>query len=1464
MATAKDITVNSPTPLILDVSTTHQKLQWKQWINNLELYFTCSNIKESQQKRALLLYLGGDEMRKIHSTLEDDSGTTYETAKAALEEYFKTKINLTFERNNFRNITQHAGESAKTFITRMKEAVTNCNFNDYDDNAAVIDQFIEKTDNSKLRRRLLTEDALTLQKLLQIASNSEVAEIQASAIENTNQNEYMNKAQHEKYNNRNSRTNTQRQYEPDTTRKSYSSYTCYGCGNNGHPFASQECPASGKRCGHCGNINHFEKMCRIKKRAEQDHNNWRKDQNRNKWNNTSKKELNNLETESSDEEYIFKINGKADITINIDNHPVKFLRDSGASINAIDRETFQELQEKKKIKLYPTKTKIFTYNSNEPMELDGVFYSNANYQNNHHIAKIYVAANPNVVCILGRHSAVELGVMKLIEEINTLRTGDSEINSMMEDYKQIFQGLGKLKNTQIKFDIDETVKPVAQHLRRIPIYVIKKVEKKIEELIKIDVIEKVRDSTSWISPIVAVPKGEDVRITIDMRKANQAIRRNHHPVPTLEELLSRFNGCRWFSKVDLNHGYHQIELHPESRYITAFVTHSGVYQYKRLVQGATCAQQDYQYYISKLFMQEELIENICDDILVAGRTKDEHNKNLKRCLQILKENNLTVNSKKCIWGAPEVTFYGHTISAKGIKPTAGRIKAVKEFSEPKNPKEVSSFLGLVNYLGTFINNLATITAPLRNLLKKDVEWKWGKEEENTFAELKNIVSSDLCVEHFYQSRETFLITDAGPIGLGAILAQKQENGEVKPVAYASRSLTRQEQKYSQTEREALGVVWACERFHLYIYGSPFKILSDHQPLKVLYSHQGKPSPRVLRWGLRMQSYDFHIEHIPGNTNPADILSIKPSPHTGEKNEETEEYINSVIAYAIPKAISLSEIIKQSEEDEVIQEVIKSIKENEWNTKDKEVKEYQKIQSELSFKAGILLKGERIIIPNNLRKRTLKLAHETHLGMVKTKALIRDKVWWPGINKQIEDMLHNCIPCLSMGTTKTEPMKHNNIPIGKPWEKIHLDLCGPYPTGDYVVGLIDACTRWPDLYTTTSTTSKSITKYLLQSFATHGFPEVIVTDNAPNLVSADIKEFCNTYSIKHQKATPYWPQGNSEIERFYQTLSKFVKTTTSEGRSWKNEIHNFLLLYRNTPHCTTKISPAKLLMNRTLRDKIPSISYKESKLMKEVRKTDEMNKRKSKPYYDQRKNTKPPIIEEGDWAIIKQKKKGKLLTRFETNPIKIIKVRGSAVTAMRNGKEVTRNSSEFKKIKQPEKIQEYKESSEDELDYQYVTYDKIPRNDEEKENATQTNTEETNNEGEETKDNKNKDEVIEERNRDETKGNSGDSEDKSDNSDDEEIDEDDDKGNDGDDEDIEEREENEDERTLIEYDNSVQPIRNQNVKYMKKESDEWISAKIMSSQPKKGGKWGHWINIRNEGEDPICVDWNSIKKWYCVN
>ena len=249
--------------------------------------------------------------------------------------------------------------------------------------------------------------------------------------------------------------------------------------------------------------------------------------------------------------------------------------------------------------------------------------------------------------------------------------------------------------------------------------------------------------------------------------------------------------------------------------------------------------------------------------------------------------------------------------------------------------------------------------------------------------------------HFNQTLPSVLIVDASPTGLGAILAQVQPDDSIRPVSYASRTLTKTERNYSQIEREALAVRWGCKRFHMYLYGSHFTVQTDHKPLDVLLKERGHPSARILKWSLELQSYNFTIKHIAGKNNPADILSRQSlRMETEEDSSDTECCINSIIANAVPKAVTFSQILNASRENTALQKVQEALKTGKWDKNDEDLKPFYKMRHQLTYKAGLILKKSQIVIPETLRLQILNLAHEGHQGITKTKILLREKVWWP--------------------------------------------------------------------------------------------------------------------------------------------------------------------------------------------------------------------------------------------------------------------------------------------------------------------------------------------------------------------------------------------------------------------------------------------------------------------------------------
>ena len=324
--------------------------------------------------------------------------------------------------------------------------------------------------------------------------------------------------------------------------------------------------------------------------------------------------------------------------------------------------------------------------------------------------------------LLGKITATELGVLKVGINIAMVT---SKADSLKQQYPEVFEGVGKLKNKQIPLDIDPTVKPIAQPFRRIPFNLRGKIRDKTAELLDMEIIEPVEGPAPWVNPVVIVPKNNrEIRLCVDTRQANQSIIRIRYPIPTVDEVLHTMNGSKVFSKLDLKWGYHQLELSPESREITTFATPDGLFRYKRLLFGVCSASEQYQHEIASALASFEGVENISDDIVVHGPDTETHNRRLHQTIERLRECGLTVNAEKCLFNTDRLVFMGMLLSEKGIGPTADRVKAVLEVEEPKSASDVRSFLGLANYSSQFIPHFATLSEPLRRLTRKETPFEF--------------------------------------------------------------------------------------------------------------------------------------------------------------------------------------------------------------------------------------------------------------------------------------------------------------------------------------------------------------------------------------------------------------------------------------------------------------------------------------------------------------------------------------------------------------------------------------------------------------------------------------------------------------------------------------------------------------------------------------------------------------------
>ena len=628
-----------------------------------------------------------------------------------------------------------------------------------------------------------------------------------------------------------------------------------------------------------------------------------------------------------------------------------------------------------------------------------------------------------------------------------------------------------------------------------------------------DIIEQVNGPTSWVNPIVAVPKKDNkIRLCLDMRRANEAIIRERHIIPKVEDILTELHGAKYFSKLDLREGYHQLELHPDCRDITTFATHKGLFRYKRLIYGVSSAFESFQRQIEIVIAGCPGAKNISDDILVWGTTEEEHNSRLNQVLARLRKAGLKVNKDKCMFCTDNLVFAGHELSPMGISPQKGRIDSIMKMPPPTTATGVRSFLGMTNFCKQYIPHYSTITAPLRLLTKKNQRLTWDAAQQSAFDQLKSSLVSAQVMAFYNPNADTKLIVDGSPIGLGAILTQEQDDGTWRPIAYGSHALDPVQQRYGQTEREALAVTFFCQHFHHYLYDREFTILTDHKPLIHIFAANSDPPPRIQRWMLRLQAYQFNIQHIPGTDMISDYLSRQPL-HCLNSDTSAEDFINMIAHNAIPLSCSIGQIARATKADDILQKVVSAIASGQWADKSNLPKTFYQIRHQLSLKDDILLKGNLIVIPTKLQDRILQLAHAQPQGISKTKSLLREKVWWPTINTDVESMIASCHTCqvTAPSSLNYQPLKMSEIPKSC-WHTLAVDIQGPYPTGEHILLLIDYRSRYSVATLLKTITSTTVVSSLHKVFTMFGYPKRICTDNGPQFISRQFTAYLESHAM----------------------------------------------------------------------------------------------------------------------------------------------------------------------------------------------------------------------------------------------------------------------------------------------------------------------------------------------------------------
>lgn len=425
----------------------------------------------------------------------------------------------------------------------------------------------------------------------------------------------------------------------------------------------------------------------------------------------------------------------------------------------------------------------------------------------------------------------------------------------------------------------------------------KEVNNQIDKMLSQGIIQP--STSPWSSPLWVVPKKIDSsgkrkwRIVIDYRKLNDVTIGDAFPLPNIEDILDQLGHSKYFTTLDLASGFHQINMKKSDQQKTAFSTPLGHYEYTRMPFGLKNAPATFQRLMNSILTGLQGLECFVyiDDIVVYASSIEEHTAKLHKIFTRLRQNNLKLQPDKCEFLRREVSYLGHIISDEGVKPNPIKVAAIKSFPKPSCQKSIKSFLGLVGYYRKFIKDFAQVAKPLTLLLKNDVLFNWGIEQENSFEKFKNILISEPLLKYPDFNQEFVLTTDASNFALGAVLSQGPIGNDL-PIAYASRTLNNSEQNYSTTEKELLAIVWSVKHFRPYLYGRKFTIVTDHKPLTWLFNCKD-PGSKLVRWRLKLAEYDYKIIHKPGKINSnADALS---RPYVGtiniiKKDEQFENFI----------------------------------------------------------------------------------------------------------------------------------------------------------------------------------------------------------------------------------------------------------------------------------------------------------------------------------------------------------------------------------------------------------------------------------------------------------------------------------------------------------------------------------------------------------------------------------------------
>ncbi len=658
------------------------------------------------------------------------------------------------------------------------------------------------------------------------------------------------------------------------TANQFKSYKCFSCGSTAH--RRDKCKNRDAICHGCQRKGHIQSVCMRKRVVYQ-------------------LSSEDVEQEENVENLFAMTDSKTKgfvVPVLIEDTPVEMQLDTGCSLSLIPKLLYDE--KFSHIPLQSADVILSTYTGEKISPL-GQIQVNVKYKNSCYSMCLLVTPS-GCKPLFGRNWLDEIqlewhSIFGKPKEVHTIEY--SNVNGVVEQYATLFENvLGCYRGTPVELTVNK--EPEFHKARPVPYAIRDSVEKELNKMVDEGVLKRV-STASCAAPIVAVPKknSERIRVCGDFSVTyNSCADVVQYPIPRIEDLHAALQGCKTFSVLDMSQAYHQIPIAEDSHKYLTINTHCGLFQFTRLPNGIHSGPALFQRTMDSLLSGIPGVTCYLDDILVAGKTMQEHCRSLASVFEKLQSAGFKLNKSKCKFEQSSVEYLGHVIDEKGLHPTREKLDAIRDAPAPKDVSALKSFLGLLMFYSRFMSDHATVLAPLNNLLRKNVQWKWTNTEQRAFNDAKKLILESKTLVHYNPALPIYLSCDASSYGAGAVLSHKID-GQYRPISFASCSLTDSQRNYSQIEKEAFSIIFGLKRFHQYIYGRTVTIITDHKPLLSLFApDRAVPqhvAAKLQRWSLILSSYKYVIEYR--NTDlhkDADCMSRIPLPKPYTPKSENSE------------------------------------------------------------------------------------------------------------------------------------------------------------------------------------------------------------------------------------------------------------------------------------------------------------------------------------------------------------------------------------------------------------------------------------------------------------------------------------------------------------------------------------------------------------------------------------------------